>query len=687
MGLRDQIPQAQEVSYPSLVFNFRIRFDETLQVQELPAPKPQGGIADALADGDSATFRPLVLDRGAGNLTHILNRVPKQASIELPGYRTAGTFSCEFDWRDLPIDPRLMRAVGVEIYLGSVTPGDFATGMVGIRGDGTRVSVLKTTGDDGLPKDDLLLLAGVVDIWNSTHNDRGSIVRMEGRDLRGIFLDSPCDPDMLAKLKLTKPINEVILDILRTHPGGTNVNVLANPDDWPARSIPSPADAKGLTRVRRSGDGAGAQSSPNSDSINYWDIITKYCTLVGAVPYFRGRNLEVRPARSLFDQTKPGLDPGFSPFKGGPRQVGVGQEFEVRKMIYGYNIAEMSFERKYTGVKVPVIEVVSIDTSSPERGKRKLLIQEWPPESEKEARRSGVLPSGEASQTDKISISVPGIRDKKRLLEIARNLYEEIGRGEMGGSCRTKSLSSFGGTNEDPDLLRLRAGDTVEFLVDARALSSRAPLASELTDHERRSFEEQTDAVRSALTTNSGNVDENLVRAIVASSRSSIVDLLRFFKTSNVKYTWSEQSGIDIAFDFQNYFVVRSAVTPELGANQSQTVRKAARRQRQGDEKNPTAPGSRMSGGRNTGIESRSRLDPPDGAESGPGKSKVQEGLHRPGGGGTGLSETGFGSSVPGGKRNPPQPDFSSGNGGANGFGGFGGGGFGGGGSGGEFSP
>lgn len=588
--------------YPSVVVNFRVRFDEAFQIVDMPAPSPQGGSAevDAVSGTGQATQVPLITQRGT--LTHLIGRIPKGAGVELPGYRTAGRFNLEFDWRELPIDPRLLRAVGVEIFIGAVKEGDFASGMVASRPDGRRIAVLNTLTPSGLPNDDALVLFGSVDTWSVEHDERGSVVRMEGRDARGLFLDSPIDPAFLSKLDLTRNIQQIVQDIIDEHPTGksdtTRVDVVSNPDDWPDQTIPSPGDRDGLTRVRRKGDGSGSKSTPQGgDKLNFWDIITQYCTLVGAVPFFRGRELLIRPGRSLFDQSKLDMEPGFFPFVNpatgarGPRVGDDGRPYSIRKLIYGRNLSKLSFERKYAGAKVPVIEVASIDTSSKVRGKGKLLVEVWPPSDEEAAKISGVSPTGDTSQTDKVRISLPGIRDRKRLLEVAKNLYEEIGRGELGGMCQTKSLSSFGGDNSDADLCRIRPGDAVEFGVDARALSSRAPLVSELTDHTRRSFEDQVNSLKKAMS-RAGGVDENLIRVLVASARSAIVDMLRFFRVCNVRYGWALDSGLEISFDFQNYFTPRSSVTEQTGANVAQSVgrKDRARKKRPKSAPSPMQP-------------------------------------------------------------------------------------------------
>lgn len=570
---------ARSTWFPSCVVNLRLRFDEAFQVSELPEPGPQGGDPGSVAvpaatssRGFGGGLRPLITQTGADNLSFVTDRVPKTASVEIPGYRQAGKFSLEFDWRELPIDPRLIRSCGVEIYLGAVSAIDFATGMTRVEPDGSRRSVLRTSGADGSPRDDLMTMAGIVDTWSSTVNENSSVLKLEGRDLRGVFLDSPINPDVAAKIDLSRTLDLVIMDVLKGHPAAAYMHVVYSPDDWPGGAPPPVLDREGLTRVRRKASGEGTSASTQDDKLSAWDLITRYCFLVGAVPFFRGRTLVLRPSVSLFDRSKPKFSAADRVFDPPTRVDDDGTPFTSRRMVVGNNIKELTFERKLSGTKVPVIKVVSLDTSSKVRGAGKLLTSEYPPTDQTAAQTSDVYPSGQAAQTSELVIPVPGIRDQARLDVIARSLYEEIGRGELGGSCKTTQLASFKGTNADPDLLRLRPGDVVEFQVDTRQVAGPAPGASTYSDSQRLSFDDQVQRVKTALSGKAGQGDENLARVIVASARSSVVDLLRSFRVANVVFNWAAPTGIGVSFDFQNYFVVRYGVTDQTGANAARPV-------------------------------------------------------------------------------------------------------------------
>lgn len=590
---------SDQAFWPSVVCNFLFLFDEYLVTTEfpnIPFPELSSGIANPFPDPNAKPRKPSATQATYKNIARMVSRVPKSATIELPAYRTAGKFSLEIDWRELPIDPRLIRSAAVSIYVGTVSPSDFAAGMspgkTGV--DPTtnlRRSVLQTTAA-GMTRDDLLAIHGIVDNWAITRGDASSI-KMEGRDLRGVFLDSPINPAQISQINLSKDIINVVHDILIFHPASELMTIIWNPNDWTDENgniIPPPtvSDPEQLTRVRRSASGDKTTSSSQSgDQTSFWDLVTQYCFLVGAVPFFRGTNLVIRPARSLFDQSKdsgqtlpsdtakqaaqlqhPGtqVDKTWDPIFDGERVDDNGKAFTKRKFVYGRNIKELAFERKYTGVKVPVIRLVSYDTSSTNRGTSKLLTAEFPPNTAAmtSARTTGISPSGNISQTDVKVISVPGIRDQTKLNNLAMDLYEEIGRGEMGGSCETKFLSSFKGDNSDPDILRLRPGQAVEFVMDTRALSSVAPAASSELDFERASFDDAVQQVVKTLGT-----DYTVAKIIVASTSRNATNhsLLQTFRVANVNFTWSLAGGIQVKFDFQNYYVPRAGVVPKAGAN------------------------------------------------------------------------------------------------------------------------
>ena len=554
------------VYYPAWTVAIRLKFDESLTLGDTTAPETtESFVARPAAAGGQPASTPLILQQGEANISYILGRIPKKASYELPGYRQAGQFSCDFDFRDLPLDPRAVRAASVEIYTGTIPASDYGEGMMGTDGQGRRRSVLQPSAEN-------LRMVGLVDTWNVAHTDTGSVVSMTGRDLRGVLLDTPLEvspgaaQQIVGALDWSQPINELVQSLLANNPLFQEITVRVNASEWPNGVIPAPG-AEGVTpRNRQGARGArrGGRGTPNMGQGNtsFWDLVVRACYLVGAIPFFRGRDLVIRPTRSIFDQTRAGFDPAIAtPFVDGAQRTYDAQTeqtispgLSIRRMAYGRDTEELTFERKFAGFARPrVVRCVSLDTSSTTRGAGQLVQGRWPlADAPEGARRTRVAPGASGSHEEILNIPVPGVRDAARLTDIARSVFEEIGRGEMGGTVRTRNLASFGGDNLDPDLLSLSPGDGIEFFVDARALSSTPPLVATLTDFTRSSYEEAVQDLEERLG------DQNLARVIVASSRGQIQEMQRFFRVSTARFTWDAASGIKIDFDFQNYVVSRN---------------------------------------------------------------------------------------------------------------------------------
>jgi hypothetical protein len=588
------------VYYPSMVCNFRIRFDEALSVNtSLPTPGtvPQGA-AGAAAGNPQTGAGVSALVGQADKLSQILGIVPKNCSVELPGYRQAGKFNLEMDFRDLPLDPRVVRTCYIEFHLGAVPASDFADGMVSgypntVSGSGTppkrRKSIIDTRDSAGAIRQDTLVMTGLVDNFTVEHTERGSMIHMEGRDLRGLLLDTYVTAAALAQLKLDQPINTIVEQILSIHPmlkydpqTKQGVIVAVDSSEWPGQKIPSPGVAGNLTRVQLGSSGAKPMVHNQGDpqKLSFWDMITQYCYLVNTIPYFVGNVLRLRPATSLWDMklNEVSFNPNVkTPFKDGqPRTLTTGQgaaqtktPIKHRYMIYGRDILTLKFERKLGGTKVPSVQVVCVDTGSTARGKQRLLTATFPDDNPsgvqatklKSSKVTSVSPSGQVTQQDVLRIPVHGISSKAQLMVLAQNIREEIGRNEVGGAISTKSLASFGGNNADPDLLRLRVGDAVELAVDASNLQSYPPVVSELNQQNSRGFEEQV----KALTARIG--DANLARVLVATSRGSVQELQRIFRVADIRYSWNAESGVAIDFDFSNYVEVRyDVINPGQGA-------------------------------------------------------------------------------------------------------------------------
>jgi hypothetical protein len=559
---------------PSAVVNFKLMFDDALHPISVPSPvtvdsrvrtPPRGG---ANRPSQQATM----FSRSDEDTSWIYARIPKRMSVEDPGFRQAGKFDMTLDFRDLPIDPRTVRSAAVEIHMGAVSHGDFGTGMVQVNPDGSRSSIISTR-KNGAVRQDTLRMIGLVDEWQVDEADNGAEVTLSGRDLRGPLLDTPLGTDpsisqqILGELDLSQPIDQVVTQLLRYNPLFDLINVKTNEAEWDNETVPAPRAADLIPRHRQGANGqrtAGRASMPgDSNQMSFWDLIVQLCFIVGAVPFFRGESMLIRPARSIYDQQRTWFNPDVqTPFvPDQPRHVqGVDGDISIRWLVYGRDAQKLHFSRKFGGFQRPkTVRCVSINPDGGQRGLGQVVQAQWPPAASPDRSRTNrVSPSARLSQEEVLTIPVHGISDVGRLQSIAQNLYEQISRLEMGGTASTPNLASFGGDNDDPDLLRLRPGDGVIFYTDVRELRSQQPLVSTVTDHYRTPFEGQVDEIASRIG------DRTLAAAIVASARGQSGLIQRAFRVSTVKLEWDAQTGIGIEFDFQNYYEPR-AVSDSAG--------------------------------------------------------------------------------------------------------------------------
>ena len=566
--------------YPSVTVAIGLRFDDALHYIRAQAKTPSTEVARRQAPysfqaqqqsrlDSIPSVEPLFVSSGNSDpLTWLVNQVARSGNLTKPGFRDAGTFRIDLGYHDLPIDPRLVKAAQVRIFAGCVRPEDFAAGVTEVipvgQGRTVRRSVIQGIGTDGRSDTNLLALWGSVDNFGPVRFGDNPTLTISGRDLRGIFISSPMRRGQLAKLDLTRPIDEVIKELISRHPLAGQMGIRVRADEWPNGEVPSPGAEGDLTAVWFGPSGKGKSGPPPAlmeSKLNWWEAVAQYCFLVGAVPYFVGITLVIRPAQSLYDLRN--LDP-FDPAAQRPflrSRVGTnGLPSGVRQLIYGHNVSEITFDRKLQGPDRPkVIEVVALDTSGPIRGDGKLLRAYWPPDLAKQLKKLHATkesPSGQLAEDEVQRIPVQGVRSQAQLEQMARAIFETTARFEVEGTFSTPDLSSYTREdgNDDPDMLRLQVGDPLEISVAAEKLGARgaseSPIASDLTALQGLGFDEAVDAVAQQVG------DQNFARAIVATSRGLVVETESTYRCSEVEIDWGLEK-TRVKGKFHNYIEAR----------------------------------------------------------------------------------------------------------------------------------
>jgi hypothetical protein len=116
-------------------------------------------------------------------------------------------------------------------------------------------------------------------------------------------------------------------------------------------------------------------------------------------------------------------------------------------------VDELGFKRRFSR---NISTNVEVRCYSPRLGKT--LVARYPVN--KSDRQNKPVP-GDKQDTNWKVVTVYGIEDEPTLRVVAQGVYEQLGRAELTGKVVTKNLGSFGGSNSDPDLLDVQAGDSV----------------------------------------------------------------------------------------------------------------------------------------------------------------------------------------------------------------------------------
>lgn len=495
--------------------------------------------------------------------------IPLEAEIERNGFRTADTAKVKIDWRNVPFDPRIVRAAAIEIVIGVVTPDEFASSMEGALDpvSGLPVGIIPQNPGSPVAPGGGTRFAGFVDDWDVDFDDGGDVVTLACRDFTAIFADTPLASD--TKIDLDKPIDVALQEFIDLYPALRGFPVRYVPEPGSSRtSPPAPRIGGSIPQANRTRRGRRATRARSGDQrMNLWDYITDLCIPTGLIPYVRDYELRLINPSTTFSDTS-----------------------QVRTMVYGRNLEELSFARKLGGVKSPTIEVRSYD---PTIGRMRWA--RWPV-------RSGERNNGILGRTDPprpiraTELGPTGARIDERvqtfILEpstnpgtlglVAQSLFEQVGRQEIEGKLETRDVSSWN-LEEDraitpmiADLLSAGTGDAISILIAPRDRAE--PDAVAMTAGDWVGFERQERARYLE-----GLGFERRVAEAFAALQDAVANTI--FRIQNLSISFDSEEGIKLSIDFANFVEVREMadgrapgsdvrVTPAAGA--ARAAREAA---------------------------------------------------------------------------------------------------------------
>lgn len=512
---------------------------------------PPGGVTA------NQTFAP---GRSEDSLTFDVTVIPKDADWQQNGIRTADTLSASIRYIDCPIDPRLVRACAVEFFLGTVTSEEFAYGVEGKKRDnGDLFSLVPETYTDinGVSRTNLRF-QGWVDKWKIDWTDDEPFIHIECRDNTQLLIEQ--EVPVSTPIDMKKPLDQAIADYLSNFVQYAGLTV----EYLPAGEIaPVLGDSLENTATRPKLGPQPGKGGSGAGKLSVWDFLTDVCGSVGHAIRIEGTRIIIQTVRSF--TTNSVVRRIDDPYQG--RTIN-GESYNYRRFIYGRNLEEMRISRNYAKHAPTNVEVRSYKGSD-----KQMLVARFPGPADRIAYS---LPGdGKTDQKWTVIRVTAGIKDPKILNIIAQTVYESLGRTEFSVELKTKNFSSFGGGNEDPDILDMKPGDTFELLVNKEIDSEEIATLTKIeklivSNNESQAFMKKrgfTDDFAKAYAT--ANSDANFLTA---------------FRLKSMSANWNADSGVTFSLNGMNYIEVRMDKFLPKGEEPSNSIQAAT----PGDKPNTT---------------------------------------------------------------------------------------------------
>lgn len=487
---------------------------------------------------------PQAQTSSADGRTFVIDRVvPVRMTLMRNGIRMADTLTLTLRYLDFPFDPRALRAVGIQAYLGTLTSEDYRKEL-----DGSSRLVLPDTFTDSRGRSrSNLRFEGWVDEYSEDLDDEGeALVVLECTDNTRLLIDQEAPPKLT--IPPDKPIDQAIATYLANFPQFRGLAVEYRPA---GATPPMLKTAMAKTAFRPNlgpppsggagGGSGGGGAGGGGSKLAVWDYLTDVCGTVGLIVYFEGTTIVIQRPRTLY-ASKFTSRPG-DPFEG--RVLPGGRTVTSRLFVYGRNVSRMGFKRKFTKHAPQNVEVRCWSAK-----KGQTLAARFPGTG-KDDRQPKLLPGDATDETWKV-FTLTGIDDEATLRAAAQGIYESLGRSEFTGRIATRNLASFGGGATDPDILDMEAGDSIELEV-ARAVDGESSVGV------------ATEAVanRAASYLRSLGFDAALATAYGATIAK--VGVQSTFRVRTVSFDWDgaaegggDSGGLSIDLEVVNFLEVRS---------------------------------------------------------------------------------------------------------------------------------
>ena len=515
---------------------------------------------DALQSVGRATageVTPHAIDETKGlsdGLTVVFTIQPQQAEVTRNALKDADTCKLQLDFRDVPIDPRIVRACFVSVTLGVVSADEYEAGIQGkTRPDGSLRSMVQHDAGQETNLQSTTRFTGFVDEWRVTFGgDEGDKIELICRDVSAVLRDQHMfDPKgQPVNIDLNKPIAQGIQEVIDSFVATRGIQVKfgspVDPENPLAVVTPDfgPIPSGIMPKTKKTKKGKQCKTPAKELNMTLWDHIVDVTLRLGLVPCLRSFTLFILEPRVVFaDLTS------------------------ARAMVWGRNLKTLHFHRKLGGLKADTIEIRSPDpTIGRTRWARYPVLGNEPhsgilgkPGSPQPttSRPSNVQPNGKAAETIRV-LSVPGVSDLATLERVAQSVFNEICRQEIEGEFETDDIDSFN-SPEEGDLLSLLPGAALQVLV-ASPLEADGPLKPPVAEKPGRgtsnlqALTAQSIAERTRYLQSLGLSQESASRLAAAQEKTRLIST---FRIAQMRLTWDVTEGLSIGGNFHNFVVIR----------------------------------------------------------------------------------------------------------------------------------
>lgn len=565
---------------PACKVRLQVRFEDYLDLPPVPSVAGPAG-AEAFGLGGE---HPI----GTGSfLSTGFDFVPDDCTVERNSFRKADTIKLTIPFSRLPFDPRIIRALSVQVFGGVYSTSEFAAALGPVNSTALVLPDVQPVGRRYAGYSNELFRGFADDIQRKGDGD-GSQIEITGRDLTAILIDEEVPENAVRDIPGDLPLDIVIQQILLGDgipdsprrngvPGARGLRVVNEATDpiavdpltgevYAREPLPPATDFKGPQWLDSKRSAKKARKNPPgaSHKISYWDLITDLCVSAGFICFIRSRIRSV-PGASGAALPPPEL------VIARPRTYyaatsGTGGSIivpSVRKLVVGYNVDDWSITKKFAGQKVPVVEVRSYDVVTgkqiagrfPNVPDYKVKVKGG----KKKNNRPTVSGQGDHQEVkvfvlDELNFGQGSttVQVQDFLAECARSIREQIGREEINLKVQTRHLNGFEENwenGDEADWFFCQAGDPVTF-----EISMSDPTTGQMTAD--MMFEKQSLDARVLWFQQAGLPPSSAAAAAAASSSQK---LQKEYRTQTISYSFSKSSGWSLSIEAINYLDVRDA--------------------------------------------------------------------------------------------------------------------------------